>query len=309
MTILEPGRRGVLRIATRGSAQAKAQAGAVAEVLAQRHSGLRVELVLVETLGDKRADVPLHTMGGQGVFVKEVQRALLNDDADVAVHSAKDLPSSAAAAVIDGHDLFENLQIAAFCTRRDPRDALVGASLADLRPGATVATGSVRRSAQLAHVRPDLQFTELRGNIHTRLGKVPPDGALVMAVAALQILELTDRIAEYLPVDPFVPSPGQGCVAVECRVGDEWVAGLLAGIDDSSSRAAVEAERAFLAELGTGCTLPVGAHVDGDELIGFLARPEVGRVLIRRTTLPIGPTRLQVAAALARELHDELHEP
>ncbi len=293
----------VLRIATRGSAQAKAQAGAVAEALAQRHTGLLVELVLVETLGDKRADVPLHTIGGQGVFVKEVQRALLNGDADVAVHSAKDLPSSAVAA-IDG---FENLQIAAFCARRDPRDALVGAALADLRPGATVATGSVRRSAQLAHVRPDLKFTELRGNIHTRLGKVPPDGALVMAVAALQILNLTDRIAEYLPVDPFVPSPGQGCVAVECRVGDDWVAELLAGIDDAPSRAAVEAERAFLAELGTGCSLPVGAYVDGDELIGFLARPEVGRVLIRSVALPVGHKRVRVAADLARELHEELH--
>ena len=298
-------RRGVLRIATRGSAQAKAQAGAVAEALAQHHTGLLVELVLVETLGDMRADVPLHTMGGQGVFVKEVQRALLNGDAEVAVHSAKDLPSSAAAA-IDG---VEDLQLAAFCTRRDPRDALVGAALADLRTGATVATGSVRRSAQLANVRPDLHFTELRGNIHTRLGKVPPDGALVMAVAALQILELTDRIAEYLPVDPFVPSPGQGCVAVECRVGDDWVSELLAGIDDATSRAAVEAERAFLAELGTGCSLPVGAHVDGDELIGFLARPEVGRVLIRRVALPATQNRLNVAAALARELHDELHEP
>ena len=308
-------RRGVLRIATRGSAQARAQAGAVAEALAQRHPGLLVELVLVETLGDKRADVPLHTMGGQGVFVKEVQRALLNGDAEVAVHSAKDLPSSAAASVIEGHegdethDGVEDLQLAAFCTRRDPRDALVGAALADLRPGATVATGSVRRSAQLAHVRPDLNFTELRGNIHTRLDKVPLDGALVMAVAALQILELTDRIAEYLPVDPFVPSPGQGCVAVECRVGDDWAAELLAGIDDATSRAAVEAERAFLAELGTGCSLPVGAHVDGDELIGFLARPEVGRVLIRRVALPTNPTRLKVAAALARELHEELHEP
>lgn len=296
--------RGVLRIATRGSAQAQAQAGAVAEALARRHPGLLVELVLVETLGDKRADVPLHTMGGQGVFVKEVQRAVLHGDADVAVHSAKDLPSSAAVAALEGA---EQLHIAAFCKRRDPRDALVGASLADLRPGATVATGSVRRSAQLAYVRPDLHFTELRGNIHTRLGKVPPDGALVMAVAALQILDLTDRIAEYLPVDPFVPSPGQGCVAVECRVDDEWVTAVLAGIDDAPSRAAVEAERAFLAELGTGCSLPVGAYVDGDELVGFLARPDVGRVVIRRVLLAGGSHRLAQAAGLARQLHDELH--
>jgi len=178
-----------LRIATRGSAQAKAQSTAVAEALALRHPGLRVELVLVETLGDQRADVPLHTMGGQGVFVKEVQRAVLSGAADIAVHSAKDLPTSGVGGGETG------LTLAAFCERRDPRDALIGATLADLRSGATVATGSVRRSAQLAHVRPDLQFTELRGNIHTRLKKVPPNGALVMAVAALQILDLTDRIA------------------------------------------------------------------------------------------------------------------
>jgi len=229
---------------------------------------------------------------------------VLNSDADGAVHSAKDLPPSAVAAACEG---VEDLQIAAFCQRRDPRDALVGASLVELGHGATVATGSVRRSAQLAYARPDLQFTELRGNIHTRLGKVPPGGALVMAVAALQILDLTDRIAEYLPVDPFVPSPGQGCVAVECRVDEEWVADLLAGIDHAPSRAAVEAERAFLAELGTGCSLPVGAYVDDNQLVGFLARPEVQRVLIRRVALPVGASRLDVAAGLARELHAELH--
>ena len=314
----------VLRIATRGSAQAQAQAGAVAQELAELHRGLNVELVLIETLGDKRADVPLHTMGGQGVFVKEVQRAVMTDAADIAVHSAKDLPasvvaSSFASGFASDLELSANLHLAAFCARRDPRDALVGATLADLRPGATVATGSVRRSAQLAYVRPDLHFIELRGNIHTRLGKVPPDGAVVMAVAALQILGLTDQIAEVLPVEPFVPSPGQGCVAIECRVGDEWVAELLAGLDDATTRAAVEAERAFLAELGTGCSLPVGAYLEnaghGDELIGFLARPDLARVLIRRVALPsasastlvAGHTRLQVAASLARELHDELH--
>lgn len=313
----------LLRIATRGSAQAQAQAVAVAQDLTNLHRGLNVELVLIETLGDKRADVPLHTMGGQGVFVKEVQRAVMSGAADIAVHSAKDLPASPAAAGFNpGQELSARLHLAAFCARRDPRDALVGAALSELRPGATVATGSVRRSAQLAYVRPDLHFTELRGNIHTRLGKVPPDGALVMAVAALQILGLTDQIAEVLPVEPFVPSPGQGCVAVECRGGDAWVVDLLAGLDDATTRAAVEAERAFLAELGTGCSLPVGAYVEnvgdrgesGDELIGFLARPDLARVLIRRVALPsssspadAGHTRLHAAARLARELHDELH--
>lgn len=289
----------VVRLATRASAQAQAQAGAVASALREQHPGLLVELVPVETLGDQRADVPLHTMGGQGVFVKEVQLAVVSGAADVAVHSAKDLPSTATA----------ELCIAAFCTRRDPRDALIGAGLGELHHGATVATGSVRRSAQLAHVRPDLRFVELRGNIHTRLTKIPPGGAIVMAVAALQILQQTDRIAEYLPVDPFVPSPGQGCVAVECASDNVAIRELLTAIDDAVARAAVEAERAFLAALGTGCSLPVGAFCVGDELIGFLARPDTGRVLIRRAVLPAGPRRLAVAASLARELHDELHAP
>ena len=280
---------GTLRLATRGSAQATAQATAVAEALQRAHDGLTVELVFVETLGDQRLDVPLHTIGGQGVFVKEVQRAVLARQADLAVHSAKDLPSVVG----------EGLQLAAFCERRDPRDALVGAALADLPHGATVATGSVRRRAQLVAHRPDLQFVELRGNIHTRLGKLPDGGALVMAVAAMEILGLTDRIAEHLSVEQFVPAPGQGCVAVECRADDAATASLLAAVDHAPSRIAVEAERAFLAELGTGCSLPVAAHSVGGTLLGFLADPASGRHVR-------GEAPLAEAAALARRLHAAL---
>src|SRR5262249_41972573 len=195
-----------VRIATRGSAQARTQAEVVAKALRDANPSCEPELVFVETLGDRRQDVPLHTIGGQGVFVKEVQRAVLDGRADVAVHSAKDLPSEAA----------EGLTIAAFTARRDPRDALVGSTLDGLRLGATVATGSVRRRAQLHAVRPDLEFVELRGNIGTRLSKVPPDGAIVMATAALHILGLEARIDEALDVDVMVPAVGQGCVAVEC---------------------------------------------------------------------------------------------
>lgn len=290
-----------LRLATRGSAQATAQAQAVADALTDAHPGLQVTLVFVDTIGDQRTDVPLHTIGGQGVFVKEVQRAVLDGHADFAAHSAKDLPS----VVADG------LQLAAFCARRDPRDALVGRRLADLPEGATVASGSVRRRAQLAAVRPDLQFVELRGNIPTRLGKLPDGGALVMAVAALQILGLTDRIAEILPTDTFVPSPGQGCVALECRADDASTADLLAAVDHHATRLDVEAERAFLAELGTGCSLPVAAHADGDRLHGFLAAPSphspAGRVVRRQVSLPpAGQQRVVLAAALARSLRDEL---
>jgi len=286
-----------LRLATRASAQATAQATAVADALISAHPGLIVELVFVETLGDQRTDVPLHTIGGQGVFVKEVQRAVLDGFADLAAHSAKDLPSAPA----------DGLQLAAFCERRDPRDALIGAALADLPDGATVATGSVRRRAQLRAVRPDLQFVELRGNIHTRLSKLPDGGALVMAVAALQILELTERIAQHLPVEAFVPSPGQGCVAVECRTDDMEVAELLAAIDHPTTRTAVELERAFLAELGTGCSLPVAAYAIEGLLTGFLADPSTDRHVTKSVTLQGGrDQQLQHAAELARSLQAEL---
>lgn len=284
----------VVRLATRSSAQATAQAQAVADALMAAHPGVAVELVFVETLGDQRTDVPLHSIGGQGVFVKEVQRAVLDGHADLAVHSAKDLPSVTA----------DGLQLAAFCARRDARDALVGRALADLPEGATVATGSVRRRAQLQAVRPDLSFVELRGNIHTRLSKLPEGGSLVMAVAAMEILGITDRIAQALPVPEFVPAPGQGCVAIECREGDDATAALLAAVDHAPTRAAVEAERAFLAELGTGCSLPVAAHAVDGVLHGFLADPASGRHVA--DTVAVGADGRTVAAALARDLRDRL---
>ena len=288
-----------LRLATRGSAQARTQAQAVADALMAANPGCSVELVFVETLGDstQQADVPLHTIGGQGVFVKEVQHAVLRGDADMAVHSAKDLPST----VADG------LHIAAFCDRRDARDALIGATLDELPHGGRVATGSVRRRAQLAAVRPDLSFVELRGNIHTRLGKVPPGGAIVMAVAALDILGLLTEIADYLPLDTFVPSPGQGCVAVECRADDRDMIERLSAIDHRPSRHAVEVERAFLAELGSGCSLPVGAYATDATLTAFLADADCTRHLIETIELPAAHDAAVLdGAALARSMRDRL---
>lgn len=288
-----------LRLATRGSAQARTQAQGVADALMAANPDRAVELVFVETLGDRtqHADVPLHTIGGQGVFVKEVQQAVLRGDADMAAHSAKDLPSTTA----------EGLHLAAFCERRDAADALIGATLDELALGATVATGSVRRRAQLAIARPDLVFHELRGNIHTRLGKVPPDGAIVMAVAALEILGLSDRIAERLPMETFVPSPGQGCVAIECRAGDTDVIEFLGTIDHRPSRRVVELERAFLAELGSGCSLPVGAHATNGTLTGFLASADHRRHLTESIDLAADhDAALRQSAALAGSLRDRL---
>jgi hydroxymethylbilane synthase len=243
----------VLRLATRGSQQALRQAEAAAALLAER-AGVQVEFVLVQTTGDQRQDVPLHQIGGQGVFVKEVQRAVLDGRADLAAHSAKDLPSTAA----------EGLDIAAFCERRSPWDVLVGRSLSDLPAGATVATGSVRRRAQLAALRPDLQFAELRGNIQTRLTKIPDGGAIVMAEAALQILGLEHHVASRFGLREMVPQAGQGCVALECRSDDSETRRALALVDHAPTRRCVEEERAFLATLGSGCSLPVGAYAELD---------------------------------------------
>ena len=249
-----------LRLATRGSRQARAQSTAVA-VLIEERTGRSVELVAIETTGDVLADAPLHVIGGQGVFVKEVQRAVLDGRADLAAHSAKDLPS----ATTDG------LVIGAFCERRDASDVLIGSTLDALPLGATVATGSVRRRAQLSLVRPDLQFQELRGNIDSRLSKVPEGGAIVMAAAALQILGMLDRVAEVLSPETFIPAVGQGCVAVECRTEDVGAISALKAIDHVQTRHDVEVERAFLAELGSGCSLPVGAHAADGLLRTFLA--------------------------------------
>ena len=210
-----------LRIATRGSALARWQAEEVARLLRAVAPGLEVPLVAVDTTGDRRTDIPVWDMGGQGVFVKEVQAALFDGRADVAVHSAKDLPSSTG----------PGLALAAVPRRADPRDALVGGSLASLVPGALVATGSVRRRAQLAWLRPDLTFTGLRGNIATRLTRIPPGGAVVVAAAALARLGLSGQASEILATELMLPQVGQGAIAVECRADDSGARSLLAAID------------------------------------------------------------------------------
>jgi len=286
-----------LRLATRGSRQALGQAHVVAAAVTAS-CGRPVELVLIETSGDARQDVPLHSIGGQGVFVKEVQRAVLDDRADLAVHSAKDLMSEPAA----------GLTIAAYTERRSPHDVLVGSTLDGLATGSTVASGSVRRRAQLATARPDLRFVELRGNIDTRLSRIPADGAIVMARAALEILDMTDRIDETLPIDRFVPAVGQGCVAVECRSADTATLDALATVDHPATRRRVEIERAFLAELGSGCSLPVAGHVDGDELHVFLAAPELNRSVTEVVGLSSAGVDHEADLAAARSAAHRLQE-
>src|SRR5918999_2155468 len=233
-----------LRIATRGSRLALWQAERVAALL-----GGDVELVIVSTTGDQRTDVPIWTIGGTGVFVKEAQQAVLEGRADIAVHSAKDLPSETAAGLL----------LAAVPERADPRDALVGNRLVDIPAGGRIGTGSVRRMAQLAALRPDVAFESLRGNIETRIAKAADLDAVVVAMAALERLGLAERATEVLEPSAMLPQVAQGALAVECRADDAATAARLGAIDHPAAHRAVDAERAFLRQLGGGCDLPCGA--------------------------------------------------
>jgi len=304
---------GVLRLATRGSPLALWQAHRVVDLLAR--SGVVAEPVVVDTEGDRRTDVPLSQLGGQGVFVKEVQAAVVRGDAEAAVHSAKDLPASEALGV-------PGLVLAAFPERADPRDVLVGGRVDDLPTGATVATGSARRRVQLAHLRPDLTFDDLRGNLATRLARVGEDGvdAVVVARAALDRLGWrppAGLAVETLEPSVMLPQVAQGALAVECRADDGATRRTLAVLDDPQVRREVEAERAFLAELGGGCTLPVGAFAvpavtaAGDprapgpaalRLTGMLAGGDGHVVLFHRASGTDGPA---LGRAVARYLLDD----
>lgn len=280
-----------LRVATRGSELARRQAERVVSLL-----DADAELVIVETTGDRRADVPIHEMGGTGVFVKEVEIAVLEGRADLAVHSAKDLPSTTTPGLV----------LAAVPERGDPRDALAGRALDALPPGGRVGTGSVRRRAQLAALRPDLTFGPLRGNIGTRLARTTTFDAVVVAAAALDRLRLEDRVAERLDPEDVVPQVGQGALAVECRLDDEATRELLARVDRPEVRDAVVAERAFLGELGGGCDLPCGAlgraGGGGVELVGLLASLD-GHTVLRARARGSDPEAL--GRKIARTILDD----
>jgi hydroxymethylbilane synthase len=296
-----------LRIATRGSTLALWQAEHVAGLLRAADPTITAEPVVVETRADRRLDIPIWELGGKGVFAKEIQAAVLDGRADIAVHSAKDLPSRTP----------DGLLLAAVPGRGDPRDALVGAALDDLPDGALVATGSLRRQAQLAHARPDLRFEGLRGNMARRVGRVGQDGvaAVVVAAAALDRLGWADRIAERLDVATMVPQVAQAALAVECRAedADGPVGAALAAVEDGPTRQVVDAERGFLAELGGDCSLPAAAHAvldvrtdDGDTLTvrGLLASPD-GTIVVRHAETGPAAAGPALGRALARHLLDE----
>ncbi|MFN0089713.1 MAG: hydroxymethylbilane synthase [Acidimicrobiales bacterium] len=286
----------VLRAATRGSKLALWQTGHVGRLLAAATGGaVSVEPVVVSTKGDRRLDLQIAEIGGKGVFAREVQTALLDGRADLAVHSGKDLPSVTPPGLV----------VAATPERGDPRDALVGAPLAGLAVGAVVATGSARRRVQLAALRPDLRFAGLRGNVDTRVARAGEFGAIVLAAAALARLGLHAHIAEVLAPEVMVPQACQGTLAVECRADDAATRALLAGIEHAPTRLTFEAERSFLAALGADCSLPAGAHctIGGGgrlTLTGVLADSAESSAPLRRSAEGRDPAEL--GSAVAAEL-------
>lgn len=240
-----------LRIGTRGSLLAKWQAEFVRKRVFAA-TGVEPEIVIVKTSGDKMLHAPVAQIGSKGVFTKELDEALLEEAIDLAVHSVKDIPT----------EIPSRLMVPAVCKRDDVRDCLVGSTLANLRQGARVGTGSLRRQAQLRHIRPDLDLRDLRGNVDTRLRKVESGEyeAVVVSKAGLDRLGFSQRISEVLSPEVCMPAVGQGAIAVECRLKDREAEELLAPLDDAETRGAVIAERALLGALHGGCQVPMGAY-------------------------------------------------
>jgi hydroxymethylbilane synthase len=255
------GSKETVKIGTRKSRLAMAQAQQVREVLSAAHPGWDIELVPITTTGDRFADVPVSAVEGKGIFLKELEDALLSREIDCAVHSMKDVPT----------ELPPELTIAVMLKREDPRDGLVAScSLADLPAGSRIGTGSSRRISQLLSFRPDFQCTPVRGNVDTRVRKWR-DGqydALVLAVAGLKRIGLAHLVSQILPFDIMLPAAGQGAIGIEVRREDHRLLENISCLDDRETHVAVSAERAFLAAVGGGCRLPIGVYgaVEGSEL-------------------------------------------
>lgn len=267
----------VIRIGTRASQLALAQALWVRNRISNRYPDTKVEIVKIKTRGDRIVDRPLSSIGGKGLFVKEIEEALQRDDIDVAVHSLKDVPA----------EIPNNLHIGIIPEREDPHDVIISRNnimLDRLPQRSSIGTSSLRRTAQLLHYRPDLNVIPLRGNLDTRLRKLHTEDlqAIVVAAAGLRRVGLSERITQSLPIGIMVPAIGQGALGLELRRDDHKVKSFLAFLDHYPTRIAIEAERSFLRELRGGCELPVGAHamLDGKvvHLDALVASPDGKRV-------------------------------
>jgi hydroxymethylbilane synthase len=289
-----------LRIGTRGSQLALWQANWVKTAVEGHHPGARVELVTIKTQGDRILDVPLAQVGGKGLFVKEIEEALLDGRVDLAVHSLKDMPAG----------LPPGLHIAAVPRREDPRDVLIARTAKrfdDLPPAARIGTSSLRRAAQILHARPDMTIVPLRGNLDTRLRKLASEAldAIVLAAAGIHRLGWAGRISAYLEPDFMLPAVGQGALCLEARRDDPAVAALIAPLEHPATRQAVAAERAFLQRLEGGCQVPIAGYatVAGDRLVltGLVADPSgapLHRQSLEGATAAAEALGLQLAEAL-----------
>lgn len=286
-----------IRIATRQSALALWQADYVKARLEAAHPGLRVSLLPMTSRGDKLLDAPLAKIGGKGLFVKELENALLDGSADIAVHSMKDVPMEFPA----------GLGLYAICEREDPRDAFVSnrhSGLAELPQGSVVGTSSLRRQAQLLALRPDLEIRFLRGNVNTRLAKLDADDydAIILAAAGLIRLGFAERIREYLTVEDSLPAGGQGAVGIECRTDDAEVHALLEPLHHFDTERCVAAERALNRRLNGGCQVPIACYaVQEGELLwlrGLVGQPDGGLLLRAEARGPLNdPAGLGVTVA------------
>jgi len=290
----------LVRIATRKSALALWQAEYVKAQLQAFHPGLAVELVPMSTQGDKILDTPLAKIGGKGLFVKELETAMLEGRADIAVHSMKDVPV----------EFPEGLMLSTICQREDPRDAFVShhyANLEALPQGAVVGTSSLRRQCQLKALRPDLTIRDLRGNVNTRLSKLDAGefDAIILAAAGLIRLGFEERIRAFLPVEQSLPANGQGAVGIECRTDDSAIRALLAPLEHTPTRQAVLAERAMNRALQGGCQVPIGAFAvhEADQLWlrGLVGQLDGQQVLTAEVRGPAEDAEA-LGAALANQL-------
>lgn len=267
-----------LRIGTRASQLALWQANWVKSELEKRYPALEVTLTKIKTMGDRILDVPLAQVGGKGLFVKEIEEAMLRGEIDIAVHSMKDVPT----------EFPEGLGLYCITEREDPRDAVVSrnARFSQLPLGARVGTSALRRQAQLLHARPDLEMVTIRGNVETRIRKLDEENldAVILAAAGLKRLGLTQRVAEYLDVEFSIPAIGQGALGIECRLSDPVITETIAFFNHPDTSHAVRAERALLRRCQGGCQVPIAAHgtVEGGELrlVGFIASVD-GRESLR----------------------------
>lgn len=290
----------VLRIATRQSPLALWQAHYVQERLTACHPGLRVELVPMVTRGDVILDTPLAKVGGKGLFVKELERAIIEQRADIAVHSMKDVPV----------EFPQGLGLAAICEREDPRDAFVahhGITLDTLPEGSIVGTSSLRRQCQLAACRPDLIIRSLRGNVGTRLSKLDSGeyDAIILAAAGLKRLGLAERIGQFLPPEQLLPAVGQGAVGIECRLDDDQTQSLLAPLNHHDTAIRVTAERAMNIRLEGGCQVPIGSYaelIDGELWLRALVGAPDGSQLIRGERRGAPEEAEHLGISLAEEL-------